>query len=197
MVSLFIRVPIDLAIGVANCRQESDKTLEDRTCLSVSSIVTLLKLCLEAMYLTFKGEMYQQVFRTAMGSPVSVVVVIVMEDVEERALASFPDPPKFWKRYVDDVCVAMREDQIETFLDHLNNIELTIQFTVETETEDGTLPFLDICLHHEEEGTVQTSIYRKPCHTDRYLDFTSHHLVEHKKRVIRALFTRAECLSYC
>ena len=99
VVSLFIRIPIDLAISVAKCRQESDKTLEDRTFLSVSRIVALLKLCLEAMYLTFKGEMYQQVFRTAMGSPVLVVVVIlVMEDVEERALASFPDPPKFWKR---------------------------------------------------------------------------------------------------
>ena len=94
----------------------------------------------------------------------------------------------------------MREDLIETFLDHLNNIELTIQFTVEMETEDGTLPFLDICLHHEEEDTIRTSVYRKPCHTDRYLDFTSHHLVEQKKRVIRALFTRVECLSstpYC
>ena len=78
----------------------------------------------------------------------------------------------------------MREDQIETFLDHLNNIEPTIiQFTVETETEDGTLPFLDICLHHEEV------LYGKPCHTDRYLDFTSHHPVEHEKGVIQALFT--------
>ena len=53
VVSLFIRILIDLAISVAKCRQESDKTLEDRTFLSVSRIVALLKLYLEAMYLTF------------------------------------------------------------------------------------------------------------------------------------------------
>ena len=74
VVSLFTRVPIDLAMGVVKRRLESDKTLEDRTCLSVSSIVTLLKLCLKATYFTFKGEIYQQVFGMAMGSPVSVVV---------------------------------------------------------------------------------------------------------------------------
>ena len=82
MVSLFTRVPIDLTIDVVKHRVESDKALEDRTCLSVSSIVTLLKLCLEATYFTFKGEIYQHVFGTAMGSPVSVVVAnLVMEDM--------------------------------------------------------------------------------------------------------------------
>ena len=38
-------------------------------------------------------------FGTAMGSPVSVIVAyLVMEEVEDSALASFPSPPRFWKR---------------------------------------------------------------------------------------------------
>ena len=37
-----------------------------------------------------------------MGTPVSVTVAdLVMEDVEQRALSTYPDPPPFWKRYVD------------------------------------------------------------------------------------------------
>ena len=97
-----------------------------------------------------------------------------MEDVEERALNSCSNPPKFWKRYVDDVCVAMKKDKINDFLSHLNSIELTIKFTVETEDDDNTLPFLDTRLYRMEDGIIQTSGYRSPriltgiwptCHT--------------------------------
>ena len=78
-----------------------------------------------------------------MGSPVSVIVAnLVMEDVEERPLNSYPNPPKIWKIYVDDLCVAKKKDKIDDFLSHLNSIELTIQFTVETEYDDNTLSFL-------------------------------------------------------
>ena len=160
------------------------------------SIVSLLRLCLEDTYFSFRGGIYQQVFGTAMGSPVSVTVAnLVMEDVEERALNTYPNPPKFWKRYVDDVCVAMKRDETNDFLNHLNSIELTIQFTVETEDDDNTLPFLDTRLHHMEGGTIQTSVYRKPTHTDRYLDYMSHHPIEHKKGVVQTLCIRAEQLS--
>ena len=33
---------------------------------------------------------------------------LVMEDVEQRALASTPVNPSFWKRFVDDVIPKMR-----------------------------------------------------------------------------------------
>ena len=43
-----------------------------------------------------------------MGSPVSAVIAnLVMEDVEQRALASSPVKPLFWKRYVDGVISAV------------------------------------------------------------------------------------------
>ena len=49
-------------------------------------------------YLAFRRQFYQQSFGTAMGSPVSVTVAdLVMEDVEQRALSSYPDPPPFWR----------------------------------------------------------------------------------------------------
>jgi 3D (Asp-Asp-Asp) domain-containing protein len=83
----------------------------------------------------FEGCYYQQVFGTAMGSPVSAVIAnLVMEDVEQRALASVPVSLSFWKRFVvDDVISAVSRNEIDILLQHLNSIEPSIQFTVERE----------------------------------------------------------------
>ena len=44
----------------------------------------------------------------ALGSPVSVVIAkLVVEDVEQRALATFHSPPHFWKHYVDDTFTVL------------------------------------------------------------------------------------------
>ena len=56
----------------------------------------------------YSGNYYQQVFGTAMGSPISAVVAnMVMEDVEQMALATSPVKPFFWKRYVNDFISAV------------------------------------------------------------------------------------------
>lgn len=42
-------------------------------------------------------------FGCAMVSPVSAVIAeLVMEEIEEKALASAPVKPRWWRRYVDD-----------------------------------------------------------------------------------------------
>ena len=114
VVSLFTNVPVDLASQVASDRLQLDDSLGNRTLLSPDQICTLLKFCLNATFVAYKGVFYRQIQGTAMGSPVSVTVAdLVMEDVEQRALSTFPDPPRFWKRYVDDTCIALKSDQVE------------------------------------------------------------------------------------
>ena len=108
-----------------------------------------------------------------MGSPVSVTVAdLVMEDVEQWALSTFPDPPQFWRRYVDDTCIALKSDQVEAFHLHLNSIEPTIQFTHELET-DGCLLFLDTQISRHQDGSLFMKVYQKKTHMNKYLDFQS------------------------
>ena len=91
------------------------------------------------------------------------------------------------------MCSVIPRNQIAQFLLHLNSIEPSIQFTFEVNMIIS-LPFLDVLLT-QYNGCVHTSVYRKPSHTDRYLDFTSHHPSIHKTAVVRTLFSRANVLS--
>ena len=109
VISLFTKVPVPLALDIAQQRLESDESLHDRTTLTVDDIVEMLSLCLNATYFSFRDSIYQQVHGTAMGSPVSVVVAnLVMEHIEQRALATFLNEVRFWKLYVDDICSVKR-----------------------------------------------------------------------------------------
>ena len=95
--------------------------------------------------------------------------------------------------------ISMTQEQhssptwVDSFHDHLNSINPYIQFTIEKES-DGQLPFLDILLNREEDGSISTSVYRKATHTDQYLSFHSHHPAVHKRAVVRTLMCRTEAL---
>ena len=94
VVSLFTKIPVDLAVKVAEERLREDASLGQRTSLPVEDIIHLLSFCLKTTQFTYNGTYYQQVFGTAMGSPVSAVIAnMVMEDVEQRALATSPVKP--------------------------------------------------------------------------------------------------------
>ena len=62
------------------------------------------------------------------------------------------------------------------------------------EQEDGKLPLLDTRIYMNEEGSTNVTVYRKPAHTDHYLDFSSYHHLYHKTSVVSTLFHRAEII---
>ena len=162
MVSLFKKVPVELAARVAHERLVADTSLAERTSLSSDEVVNLLRFCLGATYLSYRGEVYQQTFVTL--PPVSVTIDnLAMEDVEQRALATCKSHPPIWKRYLDDMLMALPKGQIQKFHQHLNSIECTIQFTIEEESE-GALPFLDTWITHHDDGTLSTTVFRKKTH---------------------------------
>ena len=130
-----------------------------------------------------------------MGSPVSPVVAnIYMEMFEELALRTAPHAPRIWKRYVDDTFCIMEAEHVDLFLSHINSLRPTIKFTMEQEKE-GSLPFLDILLTRGKEGKVNISIYRKTTHTDRYLQYSSHHPEHVKRGTASCLFHRARTVA--
>jgi hypothetical protein len=90
-----------------------------------------------------------------MGSPLSPVTAsFFIKNFEEMALEGGSDPRN-----------------------HVN-----IQFTMETEN-DGHLPFLDIDTYRKLCSPVGHKVYRKPTHTNLYLNSNSHHHPSNKEAV--------------
>jgi len=191
--SLFTSIPVNLALVIAKERLQQDQSLAERTNMSVTNVLKLLDFVLTNNYFKYDGHHYKQIFGCAMGSPISPVLAdLVIEVIEETAITTALHPPKWWFHYVDDSHACLKKDKVDAFHQHLNSINDNIQFTLELENTNGYgLPFLDTITSRR--GTaVQGDVYRKPTHTDRYLDFLSHHPSCHKRSVVNKLLLRAK-----
>ena len=160
--------------------------------MSTNNILELLEFCLYNTYFLFQGQFNEQAKGVAMGSPVSPVVTnLYMQDFKHRTLTSAVNSPRLWKRYVDDTFFILQQSQKEKFLQHINSVDPSINFTTEEPRQDGSVPFLDTLVTPQEDGTQTTSVYRKPTHTDLYLQWVSHHSLACKYSVSNALTLRA------
>ena len=112
-----------------------------------------------------------------------------MEVAEELAITTSTVTPRIWKRYVDDSFVIIKKDAVSSFHDTLNSIDPKIAFTIEEEN-NGQISFLDTLVSRK-NGVTSIDVYRKPTHTDRYLDFSSHHELKHEVGAASTLLFRA------
>ena len=193
VVSLFTRVPKDLAVETAINRLKADPSFCDRTALSIDDIARLLHFCLDATEFCFDEKFFKQIFGCAMGSPVSPIVSnLVMEDVEERILSNPAFHVKCWKRYVDDTFVILPDSEVSSFFDFINGVEPSINFTIEKEDAQQQLSFLDALVRRLPAGDLAFRVHRKPTHTNKYLDFSSHHPISHRRSVVRSLLNRTK-----
>ena len=158
--ALFTSIPVQSAIEATKKKLAQDTELHQRTPMSINNILEPLEFCLCNTYFLFQGQF----------SPVSPVVSnIYMEFFEDRALTSAVNPPRLWKRYVDDTFVILQQSHREEFLQHINSVDPSIQFTIEEAKQDGSMPFLDTLVTPQEDGTLTTSVYSKSTHTNQYL----------------------------
>jgi len=102
---------------------------------------------------------------------------------------STPIPSRYWKRYVDDSFCISKKEAVSSFHDTLNSIDPHISFTIEHES-NCQISFLDTLVSRDNSKLI-INVYQKPAHTDRYLNFHSHHDKNHKTSTAVTLIHRA------
>ena len=128
-----------------------------------------------------------------MGSLVSPIVVnLYKQCFETKALVSAINPPWVWYRFVDDTWVLQKQAHKQAFLDHINSMDTAIKLTVEGTQDNGAIPFLDTLVTPLADNSLSFHVYCKPTHTDKYLQWDSHHSLSSKYSVIGTLTHRAK-----
>jgi hypothetical protein len=189
--SLFTNVPVAEMLTIVKGKLESDNGLKERTKMPVGTIMELLTVCVENSYFQVNDKFYQQSSGLPMGGVLSPLLSnIYMDFFEQLALSSFDKTPKCWFRYLDDIfCIWEDDRQPHIFLDHINNLRTSIQFTLELENSDS-LPFLDV-LVFKVGDSLHTKVYKKPTSTGQYLNYNSNHSESVKLALVQGLFSRA------
>ena len=112
-----------------------------------------------------------------------------MQAHERPATSTALHPLNFWERFVDYIYSVLNRTHLENFFHHISNLPQNIKFTMEEES-NGELGFLDTLLK-QNNGEMSVLVYRKPAHTEQYLDCSSHHQTSCKESVLSSLFNRA------
>ena len=194
--ALFTSMPIEPGINIIEKHLKEDKDLHSRTNMKIQHIISLLRFCLNNSYFSFQDRFYQQTEGAVMGSPISQIVAnLFMEDLPEvHAIRMSPTPPTLWKRFVDDTLTIINKEDRNNFLQHLNSIHQNIKFTCEEIRDEGSMPILDILVTPKEDGSLRASVFRKPTHTDLYLQWDSHNTISSKYSVAGILYHRAKTI---
>jgi hypothetical protein len=196
VISLYSSIPYDLAIVVCTEYITKVPDFEKSSNMKINHFLDLLDFCLRNTYFIYKDYFYLQIKGLPMGAAISVTIAnMVMEYLEIKVFSADPSlDVKFLKRYIDDILCACRRELITRLLESLNSFHKDIQFTVEHQIDDS-IPYLDTMISKEVDGSLLFTVYRKPTHSSRYLEYFSSNPIAHKKSVAASLFHRA--LSIC
>ena len=191
--ALFTFVLTEPAINIIRGKLELDQEFHLRTNMKVEQIISLLKFAYRPHISSSRVGSLNSFKEQLWGLPSAPLwPTSLWRPLRPWPLVQLSILPRIWKRYVDDTYMVIDSAKKEKFLEHINNINPCIEFTMEDAKADESIPFLDIVVMTQPDNTCLTSVYRKPTHTDLYLHWDSHHHLSAKFSVINILKYRAK-----
>ena len=157
----------------------------------------LLKIVIKDNTFRFHDKFFNQVKGVAMGTKCAPPFAnLFLATLEEKALATWHGPhPLLWLRFLDDVLMLWSgdNDQLQTFLSHLNNQMSQIKFTMSSSQESTTFLDLEIYKGHRfrRSGILDTKLYIKPTNPQSFLHFQSCHSASTFSTIIKGELLRA------
>ncbi|CAJ0958547.1 unnamed protein product [Ranitomeya imitator] len=155
-------------------------------------LLELLNFGIQRNYFLFCGRYYHQLRGTAMGSPCAPTYANLLLGWWEDKFEDETWCPRiiFWGRFIDDILVLWKGD-VGSFTDFVSYLNTTLEglfFTFEVGGQ--SISFLDVHIKRQEDGSLSTTIFRKPTATNSLLRWESHHPFPLKRGIPKGQFLR-------
>ncbi|XP_047140996.1 uncharacterized protein LOC124816039 [Hydra vulgaris] len=159
--------------------------------LTISETRQLIELCLHRCYFLWNNEIHELKNSGPIG--LSFIVVVAESFIQHHKENAFkiamavnaPLDLKSYLRYVDDSHARFSNAQeAEQFLIILNKQHPPIQYTIEIESENRTLNFLDLTIVNNTKGKYEFKVYRKNAITNIQIKPHSNH----DPKILNAIF---------
>jgi hypothetical protein len=112
-----------------------------------------------------------------MGCSLSPIIAeALVQHIFKTASINFSNPLRILQFFVDSFLI-LKISSLEPFIDYINNFNKeikSIKFTKEIENPEGVSPFFYLHIKRM-NNTLETRVYRKATHSNRYLNFEPYH----------------------
>ena len=137
------------------------------------------------------NKFYKQKYGLPIGNPLSGVLVCLFKEFLESGAFKYRLPSNTTHfRYIDDILIFLPQNiKIEDIAEKLNNIEPSINFTTEKES-NNTIPFLDILII-QPQNSITFKVYCNPTNKNDYIYFYPRHHNKIKTGLIIGFHLRA------
>ena len=140
--------------------------------MNKKALIELVIISVEFMSFSCNGQYFDQKDGLFIGPPTSPAFAeLYIQRVEEIHVYRMIHTPRLWLRKVDDTFVITKYGKLER-PHEVNKFICKVQFTYESALNNA-LPFLDCLIKMDNEGRLQTRLYRKKIHTGQYMYYTS------------------------
>jgi len=146
-------------------------------------------------YFSCEFGIFEQNEGAPMGGPLSGLLAdLVLENLFEEKIRNHKiwGPLIDWVRKADDTFFEGTEsiELLYEFKNFLNSLHPTIKWKLEIEA-NNQIPFLDVLIQRSDQA-IQTTVYRKPTASDRYIHYLSDQAHKQKVAAIKTLRYRDE-----
>ena len=198
VVNLYGNIPVQEGIQACMSMLREHEEHINMFSMAPDDIERLLQHCLTQNFVRFGSTYFRQQTGIAMGSRVAPPLAIAfMHILETTFLSSDRAQPSLYLRYIDDIFGVWHHGlpSLLEYVEFLNSVHPSIQFTLEHTATTGTLPYLDTLIKISETGQYTTELFIKPMSANVILHFNSAQPMSVKRATARSQYLRALRLS--